>query len=232
MVSFHTPPPPTRRQIVPELEKLFKKRKLNDDDQSADQPQKIPDHQKPVKGQIMMKSTPDTELHLETPIPLEWQRCLDIKSGQIYFYNTRTNKRMLSDPRSSPEPPPQVTASHGHMSLDLELNLPCGSSRKNQVADIFTKYNSGSTSNSSNDQQPFINSAAIINKNNKNMGLTRSPSWLTFEGEEEMVAAACKKCHMLVMMCKSSPSCPNCKFMHPPEQSTPNLFERSLSLLC
>ncbi|KAK9130665.1 hypothetical protein Sjap_011152 [Stephania japonica] len=28
-----------------------------------------------------------------------------------------------------------------------------------------------------------------------------------------MVAVACVKCN-LVMLCKSSPSCPNCKYMH------------------
>ncbi|KAJ4795512.1 hypothetical protein LUZ62_046758 [Rhynchospora pubera] len=29
-----------------------------------------------------------------------------------------------------------------------------------------------------------------------------------------MVAIACANCHLFVMLCKSSPSCPNCKFMH------------------
>lgn len=80
MVSFHTPLSPTRKKTVPDFENLLKKRKLHDDgDYRPDQSQKITDPQKPVKGQIMMKSMPDTELHLETPIPLEWQRCLDIK---------------------------------------------------------------------------------------------------------------------------------------------------------
>lgn len=241
MVSLQNPLSPSRRRIIPDLESLFKRRKLHGDDDEDDQPdqapQKIPDHyQNPIKGQTMIKSTPDTELQLETPTPMEWQRCLDIKSGQIYFYNTRTNKRMLTDPRSSPEPPvpPPPQPSHGHMSLDLELNLPCGYSGKNQVTDIFTKNNSGGTSNSfGDDHELLVNSSATKNNNNENRGLARSPSWLTFEGsEQEMVAAACKKCHMLVMMCKSSPSCPNCKFMHPPEQSTPNLLKRRLSLLC
>ncbi|XP_027091154.1 uncharacterized protein [Coffea arabica] len=239
MVSLHTSLSPSRRKIIPELENLFKKRKLHDDDDDDDRPdqapRKIPDH--PIKGQPMIKPTPDTELQLETPTPMEWQRCLDIKSGQIYFYNTRTNKRMLTDPRSSPEPPvpPPPQPSHGHMSLDLELNLPCGSSGKTQVTNIFTKNNSGSTSNSlGDDHELLVNSSATKNNNNDQKGgLTRSPSWLTFEGsEQEMVAAACKKCHMLVMMCKSSPSCPNCKFMHPPEQTSPSLLKRRLSLLC
>lgn len=39
-----------------------------------------------------------------------------------------------------------------------------------------------------------------------------------------MVAVACANCHLLVMLCRSSPLCPNCKYMHPllPKQQTPS----------
>lgn len=30
-----------------------------------------------------------------------------------------------------------------------------------------------------------------------------------------MVAVACLRCHLLVMLSRSSPSCPNCKYVHP-----------------
>lgn len=173
---------------------------------------------------------------------------LMMQSGKLYFYNTRTQKRASSDSRSSPEPPPSSSAAPAHMSLDLELNLPCGSSmaKNYHVTENFTKLlNSSTTATVAEDHHhhQFTNSGALKNtttnnNNNNNTGigsaLSRSPSWLTFEGEqEEMVTAVCKKCHMLVMMCKSSPACPNCKFMHSPDQSTPTLFKsRSLSLLC
>ncbi|MFS7947296.1 putative WW domain superfamily protein [Helianthus anomalus] len=154
----------------------------------------------------------DTELHLDTPMPFEWQRCLDIKSGQIHYYNTRTHKKTSMDPRSSPD-----AELPKNMSLDLELNLPCGSSdttKKHHVADNFSKYKTSSETT------------------NRNGGV---PSWLALEGgdqQQEMMTAVCKKCHMLVMMIKISPSCPNCKFMHPPNQTPPSLFNRELSLLC
>ncbi|KAA8528274.1 hypothetical protein F0562_035629 [Nyssa sinensis] len=216
MVSFHTTLSPTK--TVPEYENSSKKRKLEANeilDVVFDNPMKAKS----------MKSIFDTELYLETPLPLEWQQCLDIKSGQIHFYNTRTHKRTTKDPRISPEPP-----SPGHMSLDLELNLPCGSVKKNHVRDNFTKHNSGQSSNNSGDQE-FLNSS--INNKNSPRGFRRIPSWLAFEGDQkEMVTAVCKSCHMLVMMCKSSLACPNCKFVHPPDQSPPNLFKRRLSLLC
>ena len=36
-----------------------------------------------------------------------------------------------------------------------------------------------------------------------------------------MVAVPCANCHLLVMLCKSSPSCPNCKFVQPLALATP-----------
>lgn len=42
--------------------------------------------------------------------------------------------------------------------------------------------------------------------------------------EEEMVARVCMKCHMLVMLCKATPACPNCKFMHSPDDTSLSLI--------
>uniref|UniRef100_A0A1J3I4X1 Uncharacterized protein n=3 Tax=Noccaea caerulescens TaxID=107243 RepID=A0A1J3I4X1_NOCCA len=65
---------------------------------------------------------------------------------------------------------------------------------------------------------------------------TESMAWVAFDlddngcgsrgggGEEEMVAKVCMKCHMLVMFCKASPVCPNCKFMHSPEDTSLSLL--------
>lgn len=190
-----------------ESENSSKKRKWDDpEDKISEKPDKV----KTVKSLL------DAYVQRETPLPLEWQRCLDIKSGELYFYNTRTQKRTLSDPRTSLNPEP---SNPSPMSLDLELNLPCGSlEKKNNIQEqdnnFVIKQNS-----SGDDVGP-------------GSGLTRSPSWLTCEGEQqEMVTAVCEKCYMLVMMCKSSPACPNCKFMHPPD-TRPNLFNPRLSLLC
>nr|XP_043618093.1 uncharacterized protein LOC122589837 [Erigeron canadensis] len=227
MVSIHTSILPTSTMIQ-DCEDFSKKRKRD----GSLQPQDFLDDLLSSKIKNSKKSLLDTELHLETPMPLEWQRCLDIKSGQIYYYNTSTHKKTSMDPRRSTQEPPK-----SHMSLDLELNLPCGSSssshdhhhhnstKKHHVADNFSKYKNSNTPMTSNNK-----------KISKNGGM---PSWLALEGssssgdqQQEMMTAVCKKCHMLVMMFKSSPSCPNCKFMHPPNQTPPSLFTRELSLLC
>ncbi|CAK9154257.1 unnamed protein product [Ilex paraguariensis] len=217
MVSFHTPSLPSRRKIIQGLEDSMKKRKREEgDDSKAEEVFEKPQNPK------SMKYIFNTEINLETPLPLEWQRCLDIKSGLIYYYNTTTLKRTSRDPRASPEPP-----SPGHMSLDLELNLPCGSVEKNPIPNKNFNRNFGSNSHSNISGDQFLTSS----RNNQNSG--GFPSWLTFDqgDHQEMVTAVCKNCHMLVIMCKSSPSCPNCKFVHPPDHSPPNLFKKRLSLL-
>ncbi|KAL3619700.1 hypothetical protein CASFOL_034612 [Castilleja foliolosa] len=154
-------------------ESLSKKRKWDDDDDGT--------------KQQMVEQT-------DHQFPLDWQRCLDIKSGQIYFYNARTNKKSLEDPKSS------ETYNPAPMSLELELNLPCQSQVQHNNYKKHDNYRTTS----------MYDRDAIKGQ------ITKSPSWLTFEADEqEMVTAVCRKCYMLVMMSKSSPACPNCKFLHP-----------------
>ncbi|KAL5982186.1 hypothetical protein ACLOJK_016256 [Asimina triloba] len=151
----------------------------------------------------------DFELHLETPLPLEWQRCLDLQSGKIHFYNTRTHKRTCRDPRESPE-----AEDFNHpMRLELKLNLPCDSPTAHAAPPGKRGERKRHETNTDNSSKT-------------SSGLSRSPSWVSLEADqEEMVAAVCMRCHMLVMLCKSSPSCPNCKFMHPPSQNLSSLFK-------
>ncbi|MBA0864555.1 hypothetical protein Goshw_004214, partial [Gossypium schwendimanii] len=202
MISFQAPFSPSDMigKTISEFDNSSKKRKLEEHSQG--------DHEETSEKRSKaesIKSVFDMELHLETPLPSEWQRCLDIQSGQIHFYNTRTHTRTSKDPRRSPEPPSPV-----HMSLDLELNLPCDSSvRKVNEKDhqLFNKHNSVSPTRA----------GSVDKKINSSEGLTRNLSWLAVEEndqqEQEMVATVCMRCHMLVMLCKSSPACPNCKFM-------------------
>jgi hypothetical protein len=43
-----------------------------------------------------------------------------------------------------------------------------------------------------------------------------------------MIAVPCANCHLLVMLCKSSPSCPNCKFVQSLAPATSQVAHRSL----
>lgn len=75
MVSLQPTLSPNRRKAITEYENLSKKRKLQE---GYLQTQQI------FEGESTKLSTVDhIELHLESPLPLEWQRCLDI---QVYMY--------------------------------------------------------------------------------------------------------------------------------------------------
>lgn len=78
MVSFQTPlsPDPTR-PIVSEFENLSKKRKW--EKTGTEEVFKLQSKAKSTKSIF------DIELQLETPLPLEWQRCLDIQVHLRYI---------------------------------------------------------------------------------------------------------------------------------------------------
>ncbi|KAK9742598.1 hypothetical protein RND81_03G184800 [Saponaria officinalis] len=234
MVSFQTPflELNTQSKTILDSDTNSKKRKWDDVDTGA------AEVLVPFKGWLNSKtgSTPakatkpfsDIELHLESPLPSEWQRCLDIQSGEIHFYNTRTQKRTVRDPRESTEP---SSPRDSYMSLDLELNLPCGTlhhnfstkSSEEETLTMMKKPCSSLPSRASTDL--FKNLSSKIEK--------KSSSDNTNDDQAaEMVATACMRCHMLVMLQKSSPTCPNCKFVHPPYQTPPDLFKPRLSLSC
>jgi len=109
----------------------------------------------------------------------------------------------------------------GQMSLDLELSLK----KKEESFDINEK-NFGSTRNTFGEHD-LLNESSKCNKMDDSGALSRSPSWLSSEGDQkEMIATVCMRCHMLIMLCKSSPTCPNCKFMHPPDQNPSKFLKR------
>ncbi|CAN8233981.1 unnamed protein product [Cochlearia groenlandica] len=148
--------------------------------------------------------------------------------------HAKGQSRTFQDHRTYPKD--QVIVERPKMSLDLELNLSPSYSP---------------TTTTKIDQEPSSNhnetlSSSSKDKNLKSItgtGLNRSLSWLAFQGvddgeddhkEQEMVTKVCMKCHMLVMLCTSSPVCPNCKFMHPHDHSSTKMFKPSnlLRLLC
>ncbi|CAJ2652105.1 unnamed protein product [Trifolium pratense] len=160
------------------------------------------------------KSIFDIELHLKTPLPSDkWQQYLTVQSGQIHLCNTRMNMKTQESKREWPLP---EKTSLGQISLDLELNLTCESLKKKDESN-YENFEKKRKIN-------LVNELSISksSKNDSNV-LSTTPS----NGDDdykEMIATVCMKCHMLVMLCKSSPSCPNCKFMHPPQDQNTSKF--------
>ncbi|CAD5193308.1 unnamed protein product [Musa acuminata subsp. malaccensis] len=114
------------------------------------------------------------ELQLNDPLPLDWERCLDLQTGRIYYMNRKTLKRSWSRPKEQ--------------NLDLELNIS-----------TFSSSEEAPNSRSTTPEE--------AKKQHSSCG--------------SMAAVVCVNCHLLVMLCKSSPSCPNCKCMQTPLPSAP-----------
>ncbi|CAB78015.1 hypothetical protein [Arabidopsis thaliana] len=120
---------------------------------------------------------------------------------------------------------------HHHMSLDLELNLSPSLIDLNHHHDL-SNYNKGYEEDER--KKKMMEKGSVLGLETK-----KSMSRVAFDldddccdrgdgvggrSEEEMVARVCMKCHMLVMLCKASPACPNCKFMHSPEDTSLSLL--------
>ncbi|KAK7301214.1 hypothetical protein RJT34_12075 [Clitoria ternatea] len=220
MVSFHKALAETPKTEAPsELFKAPSKRKWEDTEEFFRQNHQIEtEKRKPIF---------DIELHLETPLPShKLQQYLSIQSGQIHLCNMKASEK--SKINHEPQQP-----SLGQMGLDLELNLTCESLKKKEEGydDINEKRINFGSLRGFGEHDSLIEPSKV---KNDSCALTQTPSWLASEGDhKEMIATVCMRCHMLVMLCKSSPSCPNCKFMHPPDQNPSKFLKRRrCSLLC
>ncbi|XP_022760836.1 uncharacterized protein LOC111307035 [Durio zibethinus] len=118
------------------------------------------------------------DLQVKDPLPLDWEQCLDLESGRMYYMNRKTLKKTWNWPTDQ--------------KLDLELNI----------------------SPHSNGSEQHGGSMSVEDKQHSS--------------GTNMVALACLNCHLLVILSKSSPACPNCKYVHslptiqaqPPKVST------------
>jgi len=200
-----------------EFHNSFKKSKQEDPSQGKLQSTMF--NERP-KSESMRSITFDFELHLHTPLPSNCQKSIEAKGYS----------RASEDHSSYPKDP--VIVGRPKMSLDLELNL--------SPSTITTKIDESTNHNKTVSSSEGKNLTSQSKKTTIGTGLNQSLSWLAFEGgdgdqkEQEMVTKVCMKCHMLVMLCTSSPVCPNCKFMHPHDHSSTKLFKPSnlLRLMC
>ncbi|KAJ7957350.1 WW domain [Quillaja saponaria] len=119
------------------------------------------------------------DLQLKNPLPLDWEQCLDLESGRMYYMNRKTLRKSWNCPKDQ--------------KLDLELNI----------------------SSHSNSPEEDNSSASSPRADSKKRQYSSSST-------SNMVALACLNCHLLVILSKSSPSCPNCKYVHSlPMQQAP-----------
>ncbi|XP_052139773.1 uncharacterized protein LOC127758192 [Oryza glaberrima] len=139
------------------------------------------------------------ELQLNDPLPLDWEQCLDLQSGRMYYLNRKTLKKSWIRPKEQ--------------SVNLELNI---STTQPTVVVVPTIIDGGSTG-------AAATPVAVVAEETKKGGTIVSSG-----PGGNMVAVPCVNCHLLVMLCKSSPSCPNCKFVQPLAPPPPAMPHRKL----
>ncbi|PSS35711.1 Transcription elongation regulator like [Actinidia chinensis var. chinensis] len=132
--------------------------------------------------EFSLTQTSTVDLHqLKETLLLDWEQCLDLESGRMYYINRKTLRKSWDRPKDQQK-------------LDLELNVSTCSDHYQ-----YCTNDSQTLQKSSIKEQQY------------------SPS------SSNMVALPCLNCHLLVILSTSSPSCPNCKFLHslPPHQMSP-----------
>ncbi|CAM0902457.1 unnamed protein product [Alopecurus aequalis] len=126
-------------------------------------------------------SHPHLELHLSDPLPLDWEQCLDLQSGRMYYLNRKTLKRSWNRPKEQ--------------GVNLELNIS-NTPLNMVVLDGHTSADAPALSQAGTKRGTLLGSS--------------------------MIAVPCANCHLLVMLCKSSPSCPSCKCVQSLAPATPH----------
>jgi hypothetical protein len=119
----------------------------------------------------------------------------------MYYLNRKTLKKSWIRPKEQ--------------SVNLELNI---STTQPTVVVVPTIIDGGSTGAAAT---PVA--VAVVAEETKKGGTIVSSG-----PGGNMVAVPCVNCHLLVMLCKSSPSCPNCKFVQPLAPPPPALPHRKL----
>ncbi|XP_044500596.1 uncharacterized protein LOC123221756 [Mangifera indica] len=91
--------------------------------------------------QILFKSgldaaihQPSVDLQLKNPLPLDWEQCLDLQSGRMYYLNRKTLRKTWDWPEND------------NQKLDLELNI---STVDSNCAERSSKLNDSNKNNSS-----------------------------------------------------------------------------------
>ncbi|CAM9003366.1 unnamed protein product [Rhodiola kirilowii] len=185
------------------------------------------------------RSTIDLQ-HSNERLPMDWEQCLDLQvsisidqlshlfdlfhaaciaraqnvdlvpmfdlfeqSGKMYFLNRKTLKKSWDRPSTK-----------DHHKLDLELNIssPKEGPVKNNSPNSYLK------------SFELVRVAQAIQSTRKEDHLSSLASYCCnkefINSSNNMVAMACMSCHLLVIVSKSNPTCPNCKYVHciPPDQ--------------
>ncbi|RAL53375.1 hypothetical protein DM860_007047 [Cuscuta australis] len=121
------------------------------------------------------------ELNSQISMPYHWEQCLDLETGEVYYINWRTGKRVKEDPRIT-----------GEEEEEEEEDYEEDDDDEDDVSD----GESGSSSSSSEE-------SAIL-KDAHRLGRPENSTAAV------LVVAGCQSCLMYFMVPKEVKSCPKC----------------------
>ncbi|KAM3357329.1 hypothetical protein P3S68_024043 [Capsicum galapagoense] len=79
---------------------------------------------------------PSVDLQLKDPLPLDWEQCLDLESGRMYYLNRKTQRKTWDWPKDQ--------------KLDLELNMSSSFNQHQETMDGHAQYYSKKVNKSNN----------------------------------------------------------------------------------
>ncbi|KAK6914406.1 hypothetical protein RJ641_021727 [Dillenia turbinata] len=91
---------------LPELTLAPSRCILDNDNNPSKKRKSFTDHQL-FKGDPVIQ--PSVDLQLKDPLPVDWEQCLDLESGRMYYLNRKTLRKSWNWPKDQ--------------KLDLELNI-------------------------------------------------------------------------------------------------------------
>lgn len=131
------------------------------------------------------------ELDEPSPLPSGWQKCLSLKTGEVYY--TKDNRSNTKNTRTTP-----MSRNGKNTRLDLKLNLSPPRGNRQQVESPNRSGNSSPTSPPSSCVSTELN-------NDETVRYSTSPE------ATSMVLVGCPRCLMYVMLSETDPKCPKCK---------------------
>ncbi|XP_038989348.1 uncharacterized protein LOC103699559 [Phoenix dactylifera] len=143
------------------------------------------------------------ELNSELPLPYQWEQCLDMRTGEVYYVNWETGTRTTEDPR---------TFSTAY------VTSYCSEEEEEEDDDDDETSDEDSTSGDGKDDsgEPSYSSGAysgLSSISSSSPGETATSSDEPYGGRgggQILVAAGCKSCFMYFMVPKRIEDCPKC----------------------
>ncbi|KAH6837828.1 hypothetical protein C2S53_000546 [Perilla frutescens var. hirtella] len=145
-------------------------------------------------------TTPTLDLNSQASLPFQWEQCLDLKTGEIYFINWRTGMKATEDPRAAAE----YGGDYYSEEDDCSSYDSDGSSSESSPSSSREQWSGKNIQENCYYQE---RNEIEINSNNINNNINNNNN---NNNNNVLVVAGCKSCLMYYMVPKQLEICPKC----------------------